>query len=64
VDDRGWQLAQVITGVWIVMKDAEGKDVLDNKSEPARKTNYVGLTRMRHVCSGAAAVGHSSITIA
>jgi integrase len=48
LDDRAWQPVQIAAGVCTVVKDQDGKVVLDAKGEPVRKAKYTGLHAMRH----------------
>jgi integrase len=48
IDDRGWIPAQIAAGVCTVMKDQDGKVMLDAWGEPVRRAKYTGLHATRH----------------
>jgi integrase len=45
---RGLWPVQISAGVCIIVKDAEGKVVVDDKGEPVRQAKYTGLHALRH----------------
>jgi hypothetical protein len=46
--NRGWVPVQIAAGVCNVVKDADGKVVLDDKGEPVKQAKYTGLHALRH----------------
>jgi integrase len=44
----GWIPAQIAAGVCTIVKDTDGKVVLDAEGQPAREAKYTGLHAMRH----------------
>jgi integrase len=46
--NRGLIPVQITTGVCTVVKDADGKVVLDEEGEPVREAKYTGLHALRH----------------
>jgi integrase len=45
---RGFIPAQIAAGTSTIVKDADGKVVLDDKGEPVRQAKYTGLHSLRH----------------
>jgi integrase len=45
---RGLWPAQIAAGVCVVMKDADGKVLLDAAGEPVRRAKYMGMHALRH----------------
>jgi integrase len=46
--NRGWVPVQIAADVCDIVKDADGKVVLDDKGEPVKQAKYTGLHALRH----------------